>query len=206
MQVEVWSKRGNLSGESQLLRNLSVFLQSNLSPGTALEGAWLEKEEFLYIFDVTYHGVDMRKMEVRTVSGKELERERKRDPECDRVVAYRNADANREAGEKLVLAGDMAQIRLVEKIEPYYPGLPDDGSVKMLKLPPDDWNLELKVRGERIVFVIQPQKEFKAMDLRFMTYDLRARMRERVVRKLDCKQVRVIPNAVCGNLTPTEKG
>lgn len=198
MQVEVWTKSGNLSRESQLLRNLTLFLQSTLVPGTALEGVWLEKEGLFYIYDVTYHGVENSKLDIRPSLTADLEKDRERADQNNQLVAYSNPDENRAVGEKLSLAGDLAQIRLVDKIESYYPGLPDEGSPKMLKFPPDDWSLELKVKGERVVFVLQPQKLHKAMDLRFTSYDLRVKTREKLIKRLDCSQVKVIPTFIAG--------
>lgn len=150
-----------------------------MEPGTEIEGEWCRKEGALYLFDMTFQSVSATKA-------------------LSLAAAIQKKVAKREA----VFAGHPArgrdvrefEVEVIDHISYHYPPDPCEVSrAYIFNLAPDDWMLQVKKDGDRVLALKQPTEKIKALDLRSLTYQFRFDVLRTLVAKWKNPAVRVIP-------------
>lgn len=184
MKLEIWSDGGKSLSRHQGLKDLSNILAECLIPGTALEAVWNKINNTLYVYEVTYQGIDESRLVVNENPTPDTEGKPLR---LDQVP--------RETGDRMLEEGNVAQIDLTNNIPFYDPLIAAAGDDKTLRLPPDDWALEFKAKGDRILVFAQPTEGYLAMDLRRVPYEVRTKIRAKIVSKIAHKHIKSVPTA-----------
>jgi len=90
----------------------------------------------------------------------------------------------------------LAELEIREEIRYHYPPAPMKTSKEdILSLPPDDWVLDLKMNGDRVLTFVQPAPNYLARDLRCYTLDVRLNYLSQLVKAWDSPHIQTIPRA-----------
>ena len=195
VDFQVFSRYGKLLTKSSDLLDLIESITPKLIPGTAFEAVWDKNLLLLYVFDVTFYGIGKNSFEVKDVKEDNIKEEIEKNLEKDKPVIYTTSVISYNKNFSLFEETATCQIELVSRIDYYYPIMPFNSDDNSLRLPPDDWVMELKVKGERILTVIQPDKDYLGLDIRGAPYDIRHKIRNNICRRLDNARICNIPTA-----------
>jgi len=189
MKLELWNRHGRRFPKTRGSENVMELLK-DLIPGTAIEGEWVRSVGTFYVFEVTHTWIDSKDIEPAVLTPQEARREMGE----GKVKVYTPTEETQKMLPDLLELGNMARVTFRDKIEYYWPLAPMEAPIDILKLPRDDWTLELKLNGDRVLAFQQPEDpEIKAMDIRQLRYDMRRKISERIVIKLNHPQVQMIP-------------
>jgi hypothetical protein len=193
MALLIFSRYGKQVQKSCELKDLIEAVEDKIIPGTMFEAVWDKDLLSLNIFDVTFYGVERTTITSKKMTPQSFRKDVSQQAQPGKATVFVTSDSSSVEDSSLFEETDSFPIEFVEKLQYYYPAMPSVGDPCVLKLPPDDWRMELKVQGERVIVMTQPDDKHLSMDLRQAGYDARSRIRERLVARLDQKQIHVIP-------------
>jgi len=181
---------GNLERQKLWMEDL---LREGMKPGTVLEVRVVSS--LLWVWDIPFIGClrsEIEKEEVPPESWRERAKEKSEGG--GRFFKEDRQDPNqREVSRKLREEGLMQRVGLEEEIIFY--DLPKvlRGKEEILFLPPDDWVMEMKVRGIPFLIIYQPDEEYVSIDMRDTAYEVRQKFREGFVKRLAKEEVKEVP-------------
>jgi len=196
MQVELWNKRNGKfpmsRGREEILHYLQYSLGETLLPGTQIEGEWVRKHATLYLFDITYLSFDPDRMQSVTPSAQDVRRG---------IIPATNGELNtycvtkeNESNLKVLEENKtLTRVDFVHEIPYHYPPNPCESSAEIVDLHPDDWRLELKLNGDRVQVIVQPEGSLMAIDLRKSQNEIRHGILEKLVGAMDNPQIKLMP-------------
>jgi len=192
--MELWNKRGNRFPRSRGSEELMEFLSATLQPGTGVEGEWVRKNNTLYLFDVTHKPVDTAQTEHRSFTSQEardlVEAESSLSGKLSQLVV---TEENKDTLTELHESQQLSTITILDAITYCHPPNPTEASKEILLLPPDDWRMELKLNGDRVVAIRQPSDGLHAMDLRRVANETRHTILGSLVDMWDHPQIKLMP-------------
>lgn len=171
--IEFWNRHGKqISPRGQLDFLARCFLPDIMPPGTALDSFWSRETESLLIYDVTHYGV--RKNRYKALA------------ELAEPLDSHSPDHPWEPWQTV-------RLKLVSKVEFYWPPMPVVSTTNFLTLPPDDWRMEMKPKGDRLLILSQPDGVYQSMDMRAIDLDLRMNVLARLSRFFDVPSIALVP-------------
>lgn len=170
--IELWNRHGKrVVPYGQLDYLVFSALPDFITPGTALDAVWVRDTETLIIQDITHYGVTKNRYKALA--------------ELARPLDSSDSDLPWEPWQS-------ARLKLVPKIDFYWPPIPVVISTPLLMLPPDDWRMELKPKGDRLLIISQPRSIHQSMDMRAISLDLRVNVLTRLVRTFGTSDIQMV--------------
>ena len=193
MSVQIYTKYGKKIQKDCDLKDLLNNVAEGIPPGTYFEAIWDSNLYLLDVIEICFYGVLKSKIYLEEMKCVDVPEESL--TESSNSVSKSDTQLVAKVKDCPISLDEVAvsKVFFVDTLKYIKPLIPTFGKLGILKLPPDDWSMEAKVRGERVIIIIPPNTKYSAMDIRETPYDLRSKIREKLVSKIQSNHINIIP-------------